>query len=96
MLGSPESRKYPSCAIAELGIDNILFSIDDPFGDNFEGVEFLNKAQLSKEDKEKLAHENAERILNLSSGTNSRRSSSRSLFSFKAKVARTILSLLVK
>jgi hypothetical protein len=89
-----------NCAIAELGIDNILFSIDDPFGDNFEGVEFLNKAQLSKEDKEKLAHENAERILNLSSGTNSRRSSIRSLFSFKAKVkakvARTILSLLVK
>jgi hypothetical protein len=81
-------------------IDNILFSIDDPFGDNFEGVEFLNKAQLSKEDKAKLAHENAERILNLSSGTNSRRSSIRSLFSFKAKVkakvARTILSLLVK
>ena len=54
-----------NCAIAELGIDNILFSVDDPFGDNFEGMDFLNKAQLSKEDKEKLAHENAERILKL-------------------------------
>jgi predicted TIM-barrel fold metal-dependent hydrolase len=89
-----------NCAVAELGIDNILFSVDDPFGDNFEGVDFLNKAQLSKEDKEKLAHENAERILKLSSETNSRRSSGRSLFSFKAKVkakvARAILSLLVK
>jgi hypothetical protein len=88
------------CAIAELGIDNILFSVDDPFGDNFEGVDFLNKAQLSKEDKEKLAHENAERVLKLSPGTTSRRSSSRSLFSFKAKVkakiARAILSLLVR
>ncbi len=88
------------CAIAELGIDNVLFSVDDPFGDNFEGVEFLNRALLSNENKEKLAHKNAERILKLSSGTNSRRSSSRSLFSFKAKVkakmARTLLSYLVK
>jgi predicted TIM-barrel fold metal-dependent hydrolase len=89
-----------NCAIAELGIDNILFSVDDPFGDNFEGVDFLNKAQLAKEGKEKLAHENAERILKLTPVAKSRRSSSRSLFSFKAKVkakmGRTILSLLVK
>jgi predicted TIM-barrel fold metal-dependent hydrolase len=89
-----------NCAIAELGIDNVLFSVDDPFGDNFEGVDFLNNAQLSKEDKEKLAHGNAERVLKLSYGTNSRRSSSHSFFSFKArvkaKIARTILSFLVK
>ncbi len=89
-----------NCAIAELGIDNILFSVDDPFGDNFEGVDFLNKAQLSKEEKEKLAHENAERILRLSSEPHSRTTSSLSLFSFKAsvkaKIARTMLSLLVK
>src|SRR5580704_4272153 len=41
-----------NCAIAELGIDNILFSVDDPFGDNFEAMNFLNKAHLSNEDKE--------------------------------------------
>jgi predicted TIM-barrel fold metal-dependent hydrolase len=89
-----------NCAIAEVGIDNILFSVDDPFGDNFEGVDFLNKAQLSREDKEKLAHQNAARILKLTFGTNSPRSSGRSLFSFKArvkaKIARTLLSFLVK
>src|SRR5271156_236321 len=89
-----------NCAIAELGIDNLLFSVDDPFGDNFEGVDFLNQAQLSKEDKEKLAHGNAERVLKLSSGINSRRGSTRSLFSFKAnvkaKMAGTVLSFLVK
>jgi predicted TIM-barrel fold metal-dependent hydrolase len=89
-----------NCAVAELGIDNILFSVDDPFGDNFEGMDFLNKAQLSNEDKEKLAHENAERILKLAPGAKPRRNSSRSLFSFKAKakakIGRTILSLLVK
>jgi predicted TIM-barrel fold metal-dependent hydrolase len=89
-----------NCAIAELGIDNILFSVDDPFGDNFEGVDFLDKAELSKEDREKLAHGNAERALKLSSGINSRVRSRRSLFSskarIKAKMARMILSLLVK
>ena len=89
-----------NCAIAELGIENILFSVDDPFGDNFEGVAFLNKAQLSKEDREKLAHENAERILKLTPAAKSRRNSSRSLSSLKAnaraKIGRTILSLLVK
>ena len=89
-----------NCAIAEFGIDNILFSVDDPFGDNFEGVDFLNKAQLSKKDKEKLAHENAERILKLAPAAKPHGNSSRSLFSFqakaKAKIGRTILSLLVK
>jgi predicted TIM-barrel fold metal-dependent hydrolase len=89
-----------NCAIAELGIDNILFSVDDPFGDNFEGVDFLNSADLSSEDKEKLAHSNAERILKLSSGTNSRKSPGLSLYSLKAKakakMARTLVSFLVR
>jgi predicted TIM-barrel fold metal-dependent hydrolase len=89
-----------SCAIAELGIDSILFSVDDPFGDNFEGVDFLNRAPLSRTNKEKLAHENAERILKLTPAAKSRSNSSRSLFSLKAnakaKIGRTILSLLVK
>jgi predicted TIM-barrel fold metal-dependent hydrolase len=89
-----------NCAIAELGIDNILFSVDDPFGDNFEGVDFLKNADLSSEDKEKLAHLNAEGILKLSSGTTSRRSPGLSLYSFKAKakakMARTLMSFLVR
>jgi predicted TIM-barrel fold metal-dependent hydrolase len=89
-----------NCAIAELGIDNILFSVDDPFADNFEGVDFLKKARLPDEDREKLAYKNAERVLKLSSGANSRRSSSRSFFSFKAnvkaKMARMVLGFLVK
>jgi predicted TIM-barrel fold metal-dependent hydrolase len=89
-----------NCAIAELGIEHVLFSVDDPFGDNFEAVEFLNKAQLSQEDKEKLAHGNAERLLKLLPETSSRRGTSRSVFSFKtkikAKLARKLLSLFVK
>jgi len=98
-----------NCAVAALGIDNILFSVDDPFADNFEAMGFLNTAQLSNEDKEKLAHGNAERLLNLSSNRIGSRSDSpqplllilkASLFSFqaraKAKVARKVLSFLVK
>jgi predicted TIM-barrel fold metal-dependent hydrolase len=89
-----------NCAIAELGIDNIMFSVDDPFGDNFEGVDFLNKADLSNVDREKLAHENAERILKLAPGTNARRSPSLSLYSFKAqakaRMARALMSFLLK
>ncbi|MBA3828460.1 MAG: amidohydrolase [Taibaiella sp.] len=97
-----------NCALAELGIDNILFSVDDPFGDNFEAMEFLNTAQLSKNDKEKLAHRNAERILKLSSNIYSSNESNSlifprlksSIFTFKAKVkskiGRMVLSFLVK
>jgi predicted TIM-barrel fold metal-dependent hydrolase len=89
-----------NCAIAELGIDHIMFSVDDPFGDNFEGVAFLNKAQLSMSDKEKLAHGNAERILKLGSVAGSGNRSRRSFFSFqaklKAKMARAMMSFLVK
>jgi 2,3-dihydroxybenzoate decarboxylase len=88
------------CAISELGIDNIMFSVDDPFGDNFEAVDFLQNADLSSDDREKLAHANAERILKLSAGSKSLNNPTFSLFSFKAKVkakiARALLSFLVK
>lgn len=89
-----------SCAIAELGIDNVLFSVDDPMKDNFEAVAFLRGAQLSNKDKEKLAHGNAERILKLLPETTLRAGSGRSFFAFQAKlkanVARTILSFLMR
>jgi len=75
-----------NCAIAELGIDNILFSVHDPFGDNFECMDFLNNVQLSEVDRGKLAHGNEERVLNLSSGSNAAlRNPSRSFYSFEAK-----------
>jgi predicted TIM-barrel fold metal-dependent hydrolase len=97
-----------TCAIAALGIDRILFSVDDPFGDNFTAVKFLNEARLSTQDKEKLAHGNAERILHLSTGVHAQASHSPSLLSqasfsissFKARtkadLARKVLSFLVK
>ena len=53
------------CAISTIGIDNVLFSVDDPFGDNHEAVSFLKSASLTDADREKLAHANAERILKI-------------------------------
>ena len=97
-----------NCAVAGLGIDNILFSVDDPFGDNFEAVEFLDTAQLSPVDKEKLAYRNAEQLFKLSAGAYSVQAEGRSFltglksafYTFKARVksklGRIILSFLVK
>ena len=53
------------CAMAAIGIDNILFSVDDPLADSTEAVAFLKTAPLSPDDREKLAHANAERILKI-------------------------------
>ena len=97
-----------NCAFAQLGIDNILFSVDDPFSDSFEAVDFLNATELSAEDREKLAHGNAERLLKLSADAQSDSASSQSfipnlkssIFTLKAKVkaslARRALSFFVK
>lgn len=90
------------CAIAQMGIDNVLFSVDDPFSDNIEAVEFLQEAKLSKEDKEKFAYGNAERLLKLSASAQASAPSgfSDAMFNFKArlkaKMAKAILGALVK
>jgi predicted TIM-barrel fold metal-dependent hydrolase len=97
-----------NCAVAQIGIDNILFSVDDPFGDNFEAMEFLHTAQLTTADKEKLAYRNAEKLLKLSAGIYSREKQKQYFFknfkssvirykaSAKSKLGRMILSFLVK
>jgi 2,3-dihydroxybenzoate decarboxylase len=59
------------CAKAVMGIDRVLFSVDDPFQDNFAGMEFLRACSLSDEDRGKLAHSNAERLLKLPAGDGS-------------------------
>ena len=48
-----------------LGLDNLLFSVDDPFQDNFAAMEFLNACELSTQDKERFAHGTADRLLRL-------------------------------
>ncbi len=51
------------CTISMLGIDNILFSVDWPYETLATGVKFLEDLPISPNDKEKIAHLNAERLL---------------------------------
>jgi predicted TIM-barrel fold metal-dependent hydrolase len=53
------------CARAMLGLDNLMFSVDYPFQDNFAALEFLQRCQLSPEDENRFAHRTAEKLLQL-------------------------------
>ena len=53
------------CALAVLGVDRMMFSVDYPFSDNAEHVGWLRRAPISEADREKLAHGNAEKLLKL-------------------------------
>jgi predicted TIM-barrel fold metal-dependent hydrolase len=53
------------CARAMLGLDNLMFSVDYPFQDNFAAMEFLQRCDLSAEDKERFAHRTASSLLKL-------------------------------
>ncbi len=52
-------------ALDTFGIDNIMFSIDYPFSTNEMGIEFLNAIELPDEQKAKIAHGNADKLLKL-------------------------------
>ncbi|MCL4528803.1 MAG: amidohydrolase family protein, partial [Chloroflexi bacterium] len=97
-----------ACALDFLGIDNLLFSVDDPYRDNFEAMEFLGACNLSARDKEKLAFENAAQLLKISTFDSAKvnafqSSIQRNRFSpnafrarMKSKIGRAMLSFLVK
>jgi predicted TIM-barrel fold metal-dependent hydrolase len=53
------------CTLPVVGIDRMLFAVDYPFSTNEEGIGFLDTAPLSQEDRERIAHGNAERLLRL-------------------------------
>lgn len=48
-----------------IGIDNILFSIDYPFSSLKTGVDFLHSLPLTDDQKKKIAHVNADKLLHL-------------------------------
>ena len=54
-----------TCTLMEVGIDRVLFSVDWPFVDNKPGVVWLDDVPLSREDKDKIFHGNARRLLKL-------------------------------
>jgi 2,3-dihydroxybenzoate decarboxylase len=53
------------CCLMELGADRILFSVDYPFVPNPPGVKWMEHVPLGPEDKAKILHGNAERLLKL-------------------------------
>lgn len=52
-------------ALMTFGADRILFSVDYPFGNNMAAVDFLKNLPVSPEDREKIAHQNADALLRL-------------------------------
>jgi 2,3-dihydroxybenzoate decarboxylase len=54
-----------TCAIAEMGIDRIMFSIDWPFMPNKAGRDWLDKAPVGDEDRKKIFGANAAKLLKL-------------------------------
>ena len=52
-------------AIDTFGIDNIMFSVDYPFSTNQMGIDFLNNIKLPQNQIEKIAYQNADKLLNL-------------------------------
>jgi 2,3-dihydroxybenzoate decarboxylase len=52
----------------EVGVDNVMFSIDYPFKSTERAVQFIRTAPLAPADQARVAHMNAERILRLSEG----------------------------
>ncbi len=53
------------CALLELGIDRILFSVDWPYVENLPGMQWMETLPLSAEDREKMLNGNARRLLKL-------------------------------
>ena len=53
------------CCVMEMGADRILFSVDYPFVPNPPGVKWMDSVPLGPEDRAKILHGNAERLLRL-------------------------------
>lgn len=53
------------CAIAEMGEDRVLFSVDYPYEDTQECIEWVESTPLTDAQREKVCYKNAERVLRL-------------------------------
>jgi 2,3-dihydroxybenzoate decarboxylase len=53
------------CALAELGDERILFSVDYPYEDAKESADWIDRAPISDEQRAKICHANAQRALRL-------------------------------
>jgi len=53
------------CTLLALGVDKILWAVDWPYEANRTAMEFFDNLALSDDDRAKIAHRNAERILRM-------------------------------
>jgi 2,3-dihydroxybenzoate decarboxylase len=53
------------CALLEMGIDRIMFSVDWPFVENLPGMKWMETVPLSADDKAKMFNVNARALLKL-------------------------------
>jgi predicted TIM-barrel fold metal-dependent hydrolase len=92
------------CTRAMLGLDNLMFSVDYPFQDNFAAMDFLGQCGLSDVDMERFAHGTADELLGLDDRQGERRNRRatvgdtwyRLISRAKSKVGRALISALVK
>jgi predicted TIM-barrel fold metal-dependent hydrolase len=93
------------CARAMLGLDNLMFSVDYPFQDNFAAIEFLHRCDLSADDRERFAHRTAETLLKLDDRPRAARTDTRAGLGdawyrlrarTQSRVGRALISALVK
>lgn len=57
------------CALAELGEDRVLFSVDYPYEVTQEAAEWIERTPLTEAQREKICFRNAERVLRLGSAS---------------------------
>lgn len=53
------------CCIEEMGLDHVMFSVDWPFVANKPGTDWLNAAPLTDDERERIAHVSATKLLRL-------------------------------
>ena len=59
MFSDPPLR----CAIDTLGVDKVLFAVDHPFSDGAKARRWIDQAAISEDERTKITHQNAERLL---------------------------------
>jgi len=53
------------CCVQEMGVDRILFAVDWPYVENRPGTEWMESVPLCAEDRDKILHGNAKRLLKM-------------------------------
>jgi 2,3-dihydroxybenzoate decarboxylase len=59
------SQPALQCTLAEMGVERVLFAVDWPFQANAAAVDFMGKADVSEEARERIFGANARRLLRI-------------------------------